>query len=334
MMLAPPDMMKAVCFDTPGGAEVLEIREVQTPIAGEGEVIVKVAYAGVNRPDVLQRLGLYPPPAGACPRLGLEVSGEVVSVGPDVGREWLGQRLMCLCNGGGYAQFVSVPLGQCISVPSNMDMAFAASLPEVYFTVWQNLIVKAGLKAGQHLLVHGGSSGIGTASIQIAKSIGAVVHVTVGSDAKAEFCDKLGADYVYNYKVDAWPKLALKNSGEGIHVVLDMVAGPYLKEDLYCLAPSGKIIVIALLGGRIGEVDAAQLMMKQAVLTGSTLRPRAPSFKAEIAAQLADFLPKAISSGKVKRVIEKEFSLEDVQQAHRWMESGQGFGKIVLKVHG
>lgn len=325
-----PASMLAVGLRKPGGADQLFLEEVDLPVPSQGQVLIEVYACGVNRPDVLQRLGLYPPPPDADPRLGLEVSGVVAGLGPGVDPAFLGRHVMALCNGGGYAQFVCVPAEQCMAVPEGIELAEAASLPETYMTVWQNLFMKGGLKAGQHVLVHGGSSGIGSAAIQLAKAHGAIVHVTVGSDVKASYCRELGAHFVYNYRNQDWSALILENHPEGVHLILDMVAGPYLNSDLACIAPEGKIIVIALLGGRFAEVDAARLMMKQAILTGSTLRPRTASFKAELAKQVEVELAKRFKSGEVKTTVTARFKLEEVQKAHELMESGGLTGKIIL----
>lgn len=332
MVSASSGFMKAVCFDAPGGADVLYLSDVQRPLPDVGEVLIEVHFSGVNRPDVLQRLGLYPAPPNANPRLGLEVSGQIVQVGEGVDPALIGTNVMALTNGGGYAEYVAVPYGQCLPVPEGLTLAEAASLPEVYFTVWQNLVVKGNLSRGQHVLVHGGSSGIGSAAIQLAKSLGAVVHVTVGSEPKAQYCKALGADHVYLYKTDNWSDLALKNSPGGVDLVLDMVAGDYLSLDLACTKEGGAIIVIALLGGRFAKIDAAQLMMKQVVLTGSTLRPRSSEFKASLATQLGAFIEKRFSSGELKSVVSKVFNLNNANEAHQLLESGSSVGKIVLKV--
>lgn len=325
-----PANMLAVGLKKPGGADQLFIEEVALPVPAEGEVLIEVHACGVNRPDVLQRLGLYPPPPSADPRLGLEVSGVVVGLGAGVDSGFNGREVMALCNGGGYAQYVCVPAAQCMAVPSQIDLVDAASLPETYMTVWQNLFMKGRLQQGQHVLVHGGSSGIGSAAIQLAVAHGAVVHVTVGSSEKVEYCRELGAHFVYNYREQDWSDLALENSPGGVNLILDMVAGPYLDRDLACVAPEGKIIVIALLGGRHAEIDAARLMMKQAILTGSTLRPRSASFKEELARQVQAELIKRFESGQVKTTVTAKFKLEEVQKAHELMESGDLVGKIIL----
>jgi NADPH2:quinone reductase len=326
-------MMKAVLVSEPGGSDKLSIAEIERPRPSRGEVLVRVAAAGVNRPDVLQRLGLYPPPAGACPRLGLEVSGEVVATGGGIGASLQGKNVMALVNGGGYGEYVAVPAGQCMRVPAGLSMVEAASLPETYMTVWQNLFMKGGLQAGNHVLIHGGSSGIGCASIQLAKMHGAFVHVTVGDQEKADFCKKLGADFVYLYKQEDWSQAVLNNTGgQGAEIILDMVAGEYVDKNLSCIKAGGKVIIIALLGGRFVTLDAAKLMAKQIVLTGTTLRPQSSEFKAQLSRVVEGVLEKGFSSGQLQSVVRAQFDLERVADAHDLMESGKGMGKIVLKV--
>ena len=328
-----PAKMRAVEVLAPGGAEALCITDVAVPTLSKGEVLIQVSAAGVNRPDLLQRQGLYPPPAGASPRLGLEVSGRIVSLGLGVSEAHLGRKVMALTNGGGYAQYVSVPVAQCMLIPEGLSDEVAASLPETYLTVWQNLFVKAGLQKGQHVLIHGGSSGIGCAAIQLAKVHGAVVHVTVADATKAEFCRGLGADFVYLYPSERWEDLAYKNTGsQGIDVVLDMVAGDYVNRNLRCLKPKGIVIVIALLGGRMAQVDGALLMGKQALLTGSTLRPQSADFKASLCRAVEVELASGFAKGMIHSVVKACYEFDEVAQAHRWLESGKNFGKVVLRV--
>lgn len=328
-----PTTMKAVLVSEPGGSDKLCISEIECPKPLRGEVLIRVAAAGVNRPDVLQRLGLYPPPADACPRLGLEVAGEVVAAGGGIGASLQGKKVMALVNGGGYSEFVVAPAGQCMKVPEGLSMSEAASLPETYLTVWQNLFMKGGLQTGQHVLIHGGSSGIGCAAIQLAKMHGALVHVTVGDQEKAEFCKNLGADFVYLYKQEDWSGSVLANtSGQGADVILDMVAGEYVDKNLSCAKIGAKVIVIALLGGRFVTLDAAKLMAKQVVLTGTTLRPQTTEFKAQLSRVVEGVLQKGFASKQLRSVVQKQFTLEQVADAHDWMESGKGLGKIVLNL--
>lgn len=325
--------MRAVALQGYGSADCMQLQTLPLPVPGQGEVLLRVCGAGVNRPDVLQRMGLYPPPPGASPLLGLEVSGRVVATGEGVDQGAINQPVMALCNGGGYAEFVSVPFSQCMPVPEGVPLVDAASLPETYMTVWQNLVWKAQLGSGQHVLVHGGSSGIGAAAIQLAKCLGAVVHVTVGNPEKAAFCKGLGADHVYLHPSGDWVDAVNSNTnGRGVDVVLDMVAGPYLNQDFQCLAHGGLVIVIALLGGRTAEIDASYLLMKQARLTGSTLRPRDAAFKAKLAKEVGAFLTDGFLQGRLRTTVHQRFQLKAVRQAHGLMESGKFLGKIVLEV--
>lgn len=325
--------MKAVVMSGPGGSDTLSLESIECPKPGRGEVLIRVSAAGVNRPDVLQRLGLYPPPPGASPRLGLEVAGEVIASGGGIGASLVGKPVMALVNGGGYAEYAVVPAGQCMRVPKGLSFIEAASLPETYLTVWQNVFLKGGLSAGQHLLVHGGSSGIGSAAIQLAKMHGAVVHVTVGDEAKAEFCRGLGADFVYLYKSQDWVTEVWSNSdSRGVDVILDMVAGEYVDKNLSCVRVGGKVIVIALLGGRYVTLDAAKLMAKQVMLTGTTLRPQSAEFKSQLCRVVEGVLDRGFSQGQLRSVVQADFPLGDVALAHDLMESGKGMGKIVLRV--
>lgn len=333
--LAPqlPVTMKAVGLKAPGGVDQLQLVELPVPLPKPGEVLVQVKAAGVNRPDVLQRLGLYPPPPDANPNLGLEVSGVVVAVGQGVSESLLNKPVMALCNGGGYAEYVCTPAGQCMQIPQGLSFTEAASLPEVYMTVWQNLFMKGGAKAGQTVLIHGGSSGIGTAAIQLCKKHGLRTLVTVGNQEKVNYCLGLGAEKAYLYKTQDWEQLVLQDTRQqGVDLILDMVAGDYLSKDLNCAKPQGMVIVIALLGGRFANIDAAKLMTKQVVLTGTTLRPRSPEFKAGLASQVERELKEGFSSGVLRSLVQATFKLEDVALAHSLMESGESLGKIVLNV--
>ena len=326
-------LMKGIVVKAPGDASQLVLAELPVPKPGPSEVLLQVKAAGVNRPDVLQRLGLYPPPPGASPHLGLEVAGVVVGTGEGVDPSLIGRSFMALCNGGGYAQYVCVPAGQCMPIPEGLSYAQAATLPEVYLTVWQNLVWKGRLSANQVVLVHGGSSGIGTAAIQVARRLQAQVLVTVGHEDKADFCRALGATAVFNHRDQDWSALALEwTSGRGVDIVLDMVAGSYLERDLACLAVGGQVIVIALLGGRQASLDAGKLLMKQATLTGSTLRPQSAEFKARLASELGAELYSGFAAGHYRAVVSAEFELADAARAHRLMESGELMGKIVLTV--
>jgi len=333
MVMQPPVSMRAVRVKAPGGVDQLELIELPVPSPKSGEVLIQVKAAGVNRPDVLQRLGLYPPPPDASPNLGLEVSGVVVAVGQGIPESILNKPVMALCNGGGYAEYVCAPARQCMQIPENLSFTEAASLPEVYMTVWQNLFMKGDAKAGQTVLIHGGSSGIGTAAIQLCKKHGLRTFVTVGSQEKADFCTGLGAEKAYLYKSQDWEHLVLQDTQQqGVDLILDMVAGDYLNKDLSCVKPQGMVIVIALLGGRFANIDAAKLMAKQVVLTGTTLRPRSLEFKAELARQVEQQLEEGFSTGALKSLVQATFTLDEVAKAHALMESGDSLGKIVLRV--
>jgi NADPH:quinone reductase len=328
-----PVSMKGVVLKAPGGVDQLRLEDLPVPSPRPGEVLVRVHAAGVNRPDVLQRLGLYPPPVDANPNLGLEVAGIVVSVGQGISEALLNTAVMGLCNGGGYAEYVCLPAAQCMQIPERLDFVEAASLPEVYMTVWQNLFLKGKASSGQTVLIHGGSSGIGTAAILLCKKHGIRTLVTVGSKEKADYCTALGADRAYLYKSENWESLVLEDTeNKGVDLVLDMVAGSYLDKDLSCVKPGGMVIVIALLGGRQSTIDAARLMMKQVVLTGSTLRPRSAEFKAELARQVGQQLLEGFGTGVLKTLVQATFPLDEVGKAHALMESGDSMGKIVLKV--
>jgi NADPH2:quinone reductase len=328
-----PVSMRAVGVKAPGGVDQLELIELPIPSPMPGEVLIQVKAAGVNRPDVLQRLGLYPPPADANPNLGLEVSGVVVAVGQGVPESHLGEPVMALCNGGGYAEYACVPARQCMQIPKGLSFTEAASLPEVYMTVWQNLFLKGAARAGQTVLIHGGSSGIGTAAIQLCKKHGLRTFVTVGSQEKADFCTALGAERAYLYKTQDWEQQVLQDTQQqGVDLILDMVAGDYLNKDLNCAKPQGMVIVIALLGGRFANIDAAKLMTKQVVLTGTTLRPRSAEFKADLARQVERELIEGFSAQVLKSLVQATFTLADVAKAHQLMESGNALGKIVLNI--
>ncbi len=325
--------MKAVVVGKPGGVDQLHLADLPVPSPAAGEVLIEVKAAGVNRPDVLQRLGHYPAPPGANPNLGLEVAGVVVAVGDGVSQDNIGREVMALCNGGGYAQFVCAPIAQCMNIPVGLSFIEAASLPEVYLTVWQNLFLKGGACTGQSVLVHGGSSGIGTAALQMCLKHGLKVYVTVGDQKKADYCLALGATKAYLYKEEPWDNRVLEDTqGQGVDLILDMVAGDYLDRNLTCAKPGGMVIVIALLGGRFGTVDAAKLLMKQVVLTGSTLRPRSAQFKADLAKIVEKELLDGFASGQIKSLVSATFTLADVAKAHTLMESGSHLGKIVLNV--
>lgn len=325
--------MRAVVLSGPGGVEQLRVNALSIPKPAPHEVLVQVKAAGVNRPDVLQRQGLYPPPPGANPNLGLEIAGVVVDLGVNVSPIHLGQSVMALCNGGGYAEYVSVPASHLMPIPQGLGFVEAAALPEVYMTVWQNLVWKAGVAKGQVVLVHGGSSGIGVAATQLCKRLGAKVLVTVGNAEKAAYCKMFGADAAFIYPVEDWVEGVQQfTQGRGVNAVLDMVAGDYLNRNLSCLASRGTLLVIALLGGRMATIDAAKLLLKQVVLTGTTLRSQAPEVKAELAVDVSKDLMEGFSLGQYRSCVQAQFSLAGVAQAHQLMESGNSMGKIVLNL--
>jgi NADPH2:quinone reductase len=317
----------------PGGPDVLVPREGEQPEPMDGEVLIKVAAAGVNRPDILQRKGLYPPPPNATPILGLEVAGEIAALGKQASRFRIGDKVCALTNGGGYAEYINVPETQCLPVPEGLSMVEAAALPETFFTVWSNVFDRAGLQPGESFLVHGGSSGIGTTAIQLARAFGARVFTTAGNDEKCQACENLGAEIAINYKqTDFVEVLKAATSYGGVDVILDMVGGDYIPRNIQLAAPDGRIVSIAFLGGPIAEVNFAPVMLKRLTLTGSTLRPRSAAFKARIATSLREKVWPLIESGKIKPQIFKVFSFEDAKAAHGLMESSKHIGKIILSV--
>ncbi|WP_374384869.1 NAD(P)H-quinone oxidoreductase [Dongia sp.] len=332
-MTSLPSEMTAIELNGFGGPEVLKPGKRPLPTLAEGEVLIKVAAAGVNRPDVLQRQGGYAPPPGASDLPGLEVAGEIVAVKGDVGSWKIGDQVTALVAGGGYAEFCAAPAPQCLPVPRGFDMVLAAALPETFFTVWTNVFERGGLKAGETFLIHGGSSGIGTTAIQLAHQFGAKVIATVGSADKAEACRKLGADLALNYREQDFAAEVLAATGKrGADLILDMVGGDYINRNLSCLAVDGRLVFIAFLQGAKAEVNFAQVMMKRQTITGSTLRPRSVAQKAAIAAELRTKVWPLLDAGKVRPVLFKTFPLKDAAEAHRLMESSAHTGKIVLTV--
>ena len=316
-----------------GGPEVMEIKEGQIPAPGKGEVLIKVHAAGVNRPDVMQRQGLYPPPPGASPILGLEVSGEITATGKDVSAWSVSDRVCALTNGGGYSEYVAVPAGQCLPVPTGLPVEEAAALPETFFTVWVNVFDRAGLKPGESFLVHGGSSGIGTTAIQMAKGLGSKVFTTAGSAEKCEACQRLGADVVINYIEQDYVKVLMEaTDGQGVDVILDMVGGDYVARNLELAAVDGRIASISFLRGSQVEIDMMQILRKRLTVTGSTLRPRSAEAKAGIAEKLRAQIWPLIESGEIKPLIAARFPLADVVESHKLMESSKHIGKIILTV--
>ncbi|UTH44631.1 NAD(P)H-quinone oxidoreductase [Loktanella salsilacus] len=322
--------MKAVEISKPGGPEVLTLCERAMPQPGPDQVVIKVAYAGVNRPDALQRAGMYAPPKGASDLPGLECSGEVSAVGSQVTDLKVGDAVCALLPGGGYAEYVATPAAHCLPVPDGMDMKQAACLPETYFTVWSNVFMRGGLQAGERFLVHGGSSGIGTTAIQLAHVLGARVFVTAGSEDKLEACRKLGAEIAINYKQADFVEV-VKAEG-GADLILDMVGGSYMERNINALADDGRLVQIAFLQGMKAELNMVQMMTRRLTLTGSTLRPQSDLAKARIADQLRAKVWPLLAAGRVGPVMDLEFTLEDAAKAHARMEAGDHIGKIVLKV--
>ena len=327
--------MRAVAISEPGAPEVLQEVSVTVPEPRESEILIRVHAAGINRPDVLQRLGLYPVPTDADPLPGLEVAGEVVAAGAKATRWQSGDKVMALCHGGGYAEYCRVNENHCLEIPANLSMVEAAAIPETCFTVWYNLFMRAGLEAGETLLVHGGSSGIGTTAIQLAKARRAAVITTAGTDDKCDFCMDLGADHAINYKEKDWEQMVGDlTEGRGVDVVLDMVAGPYMQKNMNVLGRDGRYVIIAFLQGSRAELDMRQVLGKRLTITGSTLRPQTPAEKAAIAADLQRHVLPLLESGAVRPIIDSTFPLGEAAKAHALMESSLHRGKIVLELRG
>lgn len=326
--------MLAIEISRPGGPEVLRLARRAEPVPGAGELLIEVAASGVNRPDVLQRAGAYPPPPGASDLPGLEVAGRVAGGAPDelaAAGFALGDRVCALTNGGGYAERVTAPIGQVLPVPAGLNDVEAASLPETFFTVWINVFERARLQPGETLLVQGGSSGIGVTAIQLAKALGSQVIVTVGDDAKAAACLRFGADHAINYKTqDFVAEVKRLTEERGADVILDMVAGDYVARELRCLADDGRLSIIAVQGGTRAEIDAGAVLRRRLTITGSTLRPRSSAYKAAVAAALRQKVWPLLTDGRVKPAIHAIFPAADAAQAHALMETSQHTGKIVL----
>jgi putative PIG3 family NAD(P)H quinone oxidoreductase len=326
-----PATMRAVEITEPGGPEVLRVGERAVPEPGEEEVLIKVAAAGINRPDVMQRTGMYPPPPGASDIPGLEIAGTVAALGPDASGVQEGDLVCALVTGGGYAEYCTAPASLCLPVPEGMSAAQAAAIPETFFTVWTNVFDRGRLASGESLLVHGGSSGIGTTAIQLGKAFGATLYVTAGSDEKCQACTDLGADAAINYRSEDFVAKILELTNErGVDLILDMIGGDYLPRNLKSLAVEGRIVQIALQGGPKVEMNLLPIMLKRLTLTGSTLRPRSVAQKAMIAHSLREKVWPLLESGKVRPIIHATFPLAQASDAHRMMESSQHIGKIVL----
>ena len=331
-----PEVMRAIEISEPGGPDVLRLVERPVPAAGPGEVLIRVAAAGVNRPDVLQRMGEYPPPPGASDLPGLEVAGTIVETAPDAARAdgrplREGDEVCALVSGGGYAEQVAVPGPQCLPVPRGLDLTAAAAMPETFFTVWTNLVDGGRLAAGETLLVHGGTSGIGTTAIQIARALGARVVATAGSREKAEACVRLGAARAVDYRREDFVAAVREATGGlGADVILDIVGGEYAARNLDALARGGRLVVIGLLGGAKATINLGKLMQKRAILTGSTLRPRSVEDKGRIAAALLERVWPIVERGDIRPIVHATFPLARAADAHRLMESSAHVGKIVL----
>ena len=326
-----PHEMDVVAIAQPGGPGVLDLRRRPVPAPGQGQILIRVAYAGVNRPDVLQRMGAYAPPPGASDLPGLECSGHVAAIGPGVTRWAVGDAVCALLPGGGYAEYALTAADHALPVPEGLGLAEAACLPETCFTVWSNVVMRGGLRAGERFLVHGGSSGIGTTAIQIARALGARVWATAGSDEKCAACARLGATPI-NYRTEDFVEL-LQDEG-GADLILDMVGGDYIPRNIRALADDGRLVFIAFLGGPKVELNFAPVMSRRLTITGSTLRPQSDLAKARIADELRRHVWPMVEAGKLRPVMDHEFALADAAAAHRRMEQGDHIGKIVLRVAG
>ncbi|MCG6121238.1 MAG: NAD(P)H-quinone oxidoreductase [Microvirga sp.] len=329
--MSQPETMRAIVADGAGGPEVLRVVTRPVPQPGPGEILVRVRAAGVNRPDVVQRQGHYAPPPGAPDTLGLEIAGEVVARGPGAEEFALGDAVMALVAGGGYAEYAVAAQDNALPVPDGLTMIEAAAIPETYFTVWTNVFDRGGLRPGETLLVHGGSSGIGTTAIQLAKAFGATVFVTAGSEEKCEACRRLGADLAINYREADFVAAVKQATGKaGVNVILDMVGGDYVSRNYDAAAQDGRIVQIAFMKGGNVEADFRKLMMKRLTHTGSTLRPRSVAQKAEIARSLRQHVLPLLAQGRCKPLIDSVFPLAEAVRAHELMDSSAHVGKIVL----
>ena len=330
-----PESMTAIGFDEPGAPEVLRTETLPLPEPGDKQVLIRVAYAGVNRPDVIQRQGHYPPPPGASPIPGLEISGTVVAIGPGAAPELLNRRVCALVSGGGYAEYCLAHSAHCLHVPETMSLAEAAAIPETLFTVWHNVFERGFARDGETLLVHGGTSGIGTMATMLAKAFDMRVIVTAGSAEKCAAARELGADLAIDYKQqDFVEEVKAFTDGEGVDVVLDMVSGDYVARNIECLAEDGRHVTIAVLGGLKAEINMATVMRKRLMLTGSTLRPRSDDFKALLADEIHNHAWPLFEDQTIRPVMDRTFPLAEAGAAHAHMEAGDHIGKIVLEVAG
>jgi NADPH2:quinone reductase len=330
-MTTIPSRMTAIEIAGAGGPEVLRAVERPVPQPAAGEVLVQVEGAGVNRPDVMQRLGIYPPPPGASDIPGLEIAGTIVWVPSNAGRWQVGDRVCALVSGGGYAEYCTVPAVQCLPVPDGMDTVTAAAIPEAFFTVWTNLFQRGGLRAGERALIHGGTSGIGTTAIQLARAFDAVVFATAGSEEKCDACLRLGAALAINYRNQDFAEVVrAETSGTGVDVILDIIGGDYFMRNLESLALNGRLVQIGLLGGNRASVDLTRLLHRRLTITGSTLRARSVEEKGALALDVEANVWPLLATGRVAPIIDRTFPLGQAAEAHRRMESSQHIGKIVL----
>ena len=328
-----PETMQAAGFDAPGGPAVLRLETLPVPRPAPGDVLIKVAFAGVNRPDVIQRMGFYPPPPGASPIPGLEIAGEVVALGEGVDSDLLGQQVCALVSGGGYAEYCPAVAALCLPVPADLPLDQAAALPETLFTVWHNVFERAYARDGETILVHGGTSGIGSMAIMLGKAFGLTVIVTCGGADKCAAALEIGADHAIDYKAtDFVEEVARITGGDGVEIVLDMVAGDYVARNMKCLAEDGRHVTIAVQGGLQATINMAEVMRRRIHLTGSTLRPRSNQFKALLTQEIAQLAWPLVEAGKLRPVMDQAFPLADAAGAHARMEAGAHIGKIVLKV--
>ncbi|MBX4993755.1 NADPH2:quinone reductase [Rhizobium binae] len=328
-----PQEMRFVDLKSFGGPEVMVIGSGPLPLPGEGQVLVRAEAIGVNRPDIAQRQGSYPPPKDASPILGLELAGEIVAVGPGVSDHAVGDKVCGLANGGAYAEYCLLPAGQILPFPRGYDAVQAAALPETFFTVWANLFQMAGLTEGETVLIHGGTSGIGTTAIQLARAFGAEVYATAGSPEKCEACERLGAKRAINYRSEDFAEVIKAETGQGVDIILDMIGAAYFERNLALLAKDGCLSIIAFLGGAVAEkVNLSPIMVKRLTVTGSTMRPRTAEEKRAIRDDLLAEVWPLLEAGAVAPVIHKILAFEEVAEAHRLMEAGSHIGKIVLTV--
>ncbi|HEX7014774.1 MAG TPA: NAD(P)H-quinone oxidoreductase [Cyclobacteriaceae bacterium] len=326
--------MKAVVITQPGESRVLQIMERPMPACGDDDVLIRVRAAGVNRPDVAQRKGRYPAPKGAPADIpGLEIAGEIVEVGRQVDSWAVGDTVCALVAGGGYAEYCAVPAGQCLSVPRGLSFVEAASLPETFFTVWSNVLDRGRFARGESLLVHGGTSGIGVAAIQMVKAMGGTAYATAGTDEKCRYCESLGAERGINYKTENFrDEIQRLTGGRGVDVILDMIGGPYTEPNLECLAEEGRLVLINYMKGNETTIHLSHVLRKRLTITGSTLRARSPDFKASIAQKLREHVWPLLESGVIKPVVYKVFPMAEASAAHDLMERSEHMGKIVLSV--